>query len=87
MTEQRIMLGRDIRPFGCVHTSYSKPEGQGTLTEVSPCLPCGLQAAAENAHQAGVSLLRMAEALGAVALVLQNNRTLPMPSPLLVVKP
>ncbi len=65
----RLVVNQSEQPCGCVMTEYS--DGARVL---APCVPCGLNAAAQTMAQAGQLMMRTADALGAVAHTKKTTR-------------
>jgi hypothetical protein len=64
----RIVVNQTEQPCGCVLTEYN----DGKV--LAPCIPCGLNAAAGAAAQAGNQLMQLANALGAIAATARKRR-------------
>lgn len=72
----RVIKNVDHKPCGCRITEYS--DG---VKMIAPCVPCGLNAAAEALHAAGqnfaASLSNAAQALAAVATTIKVSQLPP----------
>jgi hypothetical protein len=72
----RIIKNVDAKPCGCRITEYSDGAKM-----IAPCVPCGLNAAAESLHhaaQAFQGLAQAAQALAAVATTIRAQQQAPL---------